>query len=150
MKRVFLLTAILAMILGFSVQGHADLTLLGQGTSNHGTYNLIYDTDLDITWYDYSNSTTTWANQMGWASGLSVTFGSNVYDNWRLPSSLNQNVSSPCFGYDCTGSEMGHLWYTELDNTARESLSNTGDFQNLQAGIYWSSTEYATGYKRMA
>ena len=104
MKRVFLLTAILAMILGFSVQSHADLTLLGQGTSNHGTYNLIYDTDLDITWYDYSNSTTTWANQMGWASGLSVTFGSNVYDNWRLPSSLNQNVSSPCFGYDCTGS----------------------------------------------
>ena len=44
---------------------------------------------------------------------------------------------------------MGHLWYTELGNTAG-SLTNTGDFLNIQTDpavltfLYWSGTELAS------
>lgn len=56
---------------------------------------------------------------------------------------MNQDGTGPCFGYDCTGSEMGHLYYTELGNSAGGPLTNAGDFTNLQPDFYWSGTEYA-------
>ena len=50
----------LGLILGASIllvsgQVNADLIVRGQGTSAHGTYNLIYDDVQDITWYDYTH-----------------------------------------------------------------------------------------------
>ena len=160
MKRIFILAVIMAMVSGFSVQAHAALSNLG--TDNLGN-RLIYDSDLDITWYDYTKSPATWWNQMNWASALTVNFGGNVYDDWRLPSTVdgtyvygkNGNTTG---GYNITSSEMGHLFYTELGNkgfydTSGNStgcsdsspycLTNTGDFQNLQPYYYWSGTEYA-------
>ena len=135
--KFFLLSIVLLVIvLGFSVQTHAALNLIGQGTSTHGTYNLIYDTDLDLTWYDYTSDYTTWQNQLNWADALSVNFGGSVFDDWRLPMSDN------CSGYNCTGSEMGHLYYTGLGNTAGGPLSNKGDFQNLYATTYFSGSTY--------
>lgn len=140
----------LLMVLGFSMQAQAALELRGVDSLGN---RLIYDIDFDITWYDYSSAVNTWQNQMNWADALSVSGGdlAGVYDDWRLPTSLNQDSSGPCYGYNCTGSEMGHLFYTELGNlgqydtygnpTNGYGLSNTGDFQNLQSPIYWSSTE---------
>jgi hypothetical protein len=130
MKRIFVLAAIMAMVLGFSLQANAALQNLG--TDSLGN-RLIYDNDLDITWYDYSNSYDIWANQVNWADSLSVTFGSNVYTDWRLP------VSDTCTGLNCTGSEMGHLYYTE-----GITPSTPSDFQHLQSTYYWSGTESAT------
>ena len=127
MKRTFILAVIMAMVLVCSMQAQAALQNLG--TDSLGN-RLIYDSDLDITWYDYLKSYDTWLNQVNWASGLSVTFGSNVYDDWRLPITFNQS----CAGLNCTNSEMAHLYYTELGNVANGGLSNTGDFQNLQGG----------------
>ena len=127
------------MVLVFSMQAQAALQNLG--TDSLGN-RLIYDTDLDITWYDYTNVRTNWQNQVDWADALTVTFGSNVYDDWRLPTALNQDGSGPCSGYNCTNSEMGHLFYTALGNTAGGTLQSTGDFQNLQSFNYWSA-EYA-------
>lgn len=120
---------------------HAALELRGDGTSAYGTYRLIYDTDLDITWYDYTKSYDTWQNEMNWASALVVNFGGTILDDWRLPS-----TSSTC-GY-CAGSEMGHLYNTELGNkfypSAGYGLVNKGDFQNLLSGYYyWTNTDYA-------
>jgi hypothetical protein len=135
--QIFLL---LLLVLGFSMPARADLDLIGQGTSTHGTYNLIYDTDLNITWYDFTmyNSVmlnkNEWVEQMGWASSLSVTFGSNTYEDWRLPT-----ADPTCFEYDCTDSEMGHLYYIE-----GVTPSTPGDFENLQSTYYWSGTEYST------
>ena len=149
---------ILAILLSCAVSAHADLELLGQGTSIHGTWNLIYDTDLDITWYDYSNYGN-WQNMMDWADALSVTFGSNTYVDWRLPITVD---GPGVFGYDgtttgghnVTSSDLGHLFYTELENEGRydtsgnptgcfaNCLTSTGDFQNLLQNQYWS-TEYA-------
>ena len=130
------------VILFFVNNTHADLNLIGQGTTVHGTYNLIYDTDFDITWYDYTIARDTWQNQVDWASGLTVDFGGAIYSDWRLPTALNQDGTGPCSNQACPGSEMGHLFYTELGHTEGQSLSNTGDFQNLLARAYWFSTEY--------
>lgn len=111
----------------------ADLDLLGQGTSSNGTWNLFYDTDLDITWYDFTRSWDLLPNQENWADTLSVTFGSYTYANWRLPSG-NQHL---CSGYNCTDNEMGHLYYTELGNAAAGPLATIYPFANLQPEKYW-------------
>mgnify|MGYP000358993803 CR=1 FL=1 len=140
MKRIFGLLMALVMVIGLSMPAHA--TLIVRGTDTAG-YQLIYDTDFNITWYDYSNASDTWQEQVDWAGSLSVTFDSTTYDDWRLPTALNQDSSGPCLGYNCTGSEWGHLYYTELGNLAGVLLGNTGDFTNLGASVYWSGTEYA-------
>lgn len=143
---------LLVLVLVFSMQSHAALELLGQATSTHGTYNLIYDTDRNVTWYDYDTFGYTWENQVDWANALSVTFGSINYTDWRLPSALNSDGSGPCSDYNCTNSEMGHLYYTELGNVAYDNpsgctfgvdcgLVNTGDFENINMSAYWLSTE---------
>ena len=143
MKQLLAFLFVLILFLGISMQAHATLELRGDGTSVHGTYRLIYDTDFNITWYDYTKSGSSWQNQMSWASDLWVDLGGTIYKDWRLPTALNQDGTGPCAGYnECAGSEMGHLYYTELGNSAGGPLTNKGAFLNLQTGLYWSGTEY--------
>ncbi len=88
---------------------------------------LVYDTDFDITWlkdanYAYttgydSDGKMTWDEAVAWAGGLEYESGGVVYDEWRLPSALNQDGSGPDTGYNVIESEMGHLYYTELGNS---------------------------------
>jgi hypothetical protein len=135
MKRIFISLVIMAIVLIFSLQANAALQNLG--TDSLGN-RLIYDSDLNITWYDFTTFGQ-WQNQVDWASDLSVNFGGNVYDDWRLPITFDQS----CGGFNCTNSEMGNLYYTGLGNTSGAGgFTNTGDFQNLQAK-YWSVTEYS-------
>jgi hypothetical protein len=157
MKRIFILAAIMAMVLGFTVQAHATLIL--RGTDSLGN-RLIYDSDLNITWYDYTNPNTTWQNQVNWADALDVNFGGTHYTDWRLPTTVDGPMvwghdGTTTAGYNITSSEMGHLFYTELggkgyyatDGTFPQpgwGLSNTGDFQDLWPGEdYFSGTEYS-------
>lgn len=119
---------------------NAHATLFNRGTDSQGN-RLIYDSDLNITWYDYSQSTGNWQTQVDWAGGLDVLFDGIHYSDWRLPTSLNRD-GSLCPGFDCTGSEMGHLYYSELGNVAFSGLINKGDFQNLLGSPYWSTTKY--------
>ena len=132
----------------------------------------LYDTDLNITWlrnanagagsnFDDGFSTTdgrmTWDNANNWADALTV----GSFSGWRLPTTVqpdagcsNQFNSGVTFGvvssgYNCTGSEMGHLWYIELGNLAATPMNNAGNFLNLlpssssSSSPYWSRTEYA-------
>ncbi|VAV85848.1 hypothetical protein MNBD_DELTA01-627 [hydrothermal vent metagenome] len=57
-------------------------------------------------------------------------------------------------GYNITNSEMGHLFYTELDNKGYyatdgtnpqpgQGFLNKGLFDNLVDNLYWSDTEYS-------
>lgn len=158
MKRIFGLLMVLAMVVGLSVPAHATLILRGTDTLGN---RLIYDDDLNITWYDYTKSYDEWLNQVNWADALSVTFGSTDYEDWRLPSTVDGQFvfgydGTTTGGYNITSSEMGHLFYTELGNTGGYDtagnptgcssfspycLTNTGDFQNMQAYDYWSGTE---------
>jgi len=120
------------------VSAHAALQNLG--TDNLGN-RLIYDTDLDITWYDYTNSWGRYENLIDWGATLTVNFGGIIYDDWRLPATFDQT----CAGYNCTNSEMGHLYYTELSNSAGGPLSNTGVFQHLESYYYLSGTSSNPG-----
>ncbi len=69
----------------------------------------LYDTDLNITWAANANinGSMTWNDAMTWVAGLTIS----GISGWRLP------TSDTCFGFNCTSSEMGHLFYTELVGT---------------------------------
>lgn len=115
---------------------------------------LIYDTDLEITWLADANYAMTsgydadgmmaWNDAMSWADQLQYA----GYNNWRLPSALNQDGSSPCTSGECNDSEMGHLHFIELSGLKGIFTLPTSDpdyalFNNtIQEGLYWSSTIY--------
>lgn len=143
----------------FTVSAHADL--FNRGTDINGN-RLIYDSDLNITWYDYTKSADIWQNQNNWAEALTVNFGDNTFDDWRLPLTAEGQC---CYGYDgtteigynITSSEMGHLFYTGLGNKGYVDingnypqtgwgLSNQSPFINLQPGRYWSTEMTVSPY----
>lgn len=142
----------------------ASLEVTNVGTSAFGTHKLIYDTDLDVTWYDYSQtfdpaSSDGWQQAVDWVTNLSVSVNGQTYDSWRLPHTVDGILvqgfdGSTTGGYNVTTSEMGHLYYTELGNLSELldwgqprpgyiELANTGLFDNLLAQHYWSGTLYA-------
>ncbi|MEK6760059.1 MAG: PEP-CTERM sorting domain-containing protein [Deltaproteobacteria bacterium] len=145
MKRHFSLLATTAL-LGF-IAAPADATLINRGAG------LIYDTDLNVTWLQDANYAKTsgydadglmnWHQSMTWVANLTHydSVRDVTYDDWRLPTN-NLHL----FGLNRTDSEMGHLYYTELNNVGPDQpgwgLSNTGPFINLQSYVYWSSTLY--------
>ncbi|MEW6600196.1 MAG: hypothetical protein AB1499_04430 [Nitrospirota bacterium] len=160
MKQLMTFVFVLMLIFGFALQTHADL--FNRGTDTRGNQ-LIYDSDLNITWYDYTLARDNWQNQVDWATALIVDFGGTVYNDWRLPATLNGSTDysydgSTSWGVNITSSELGHLYYTELGNLAIYDtqgneqtgwqIKNTGLFQNLQfdyletAINYWSGTSY--------
>lgn len=69
-------------------------------------------------------------------------------------SALNSDGSGPCGpAYNCTDSELGHLFYVEGMLTANDSITDSavldaaqgGAFTNLQNFVYRPGTEYAPG-----
>lgn len=141
--------ATLVLALGLS-SGTAQAALQGRDLNGSiGSFEAYYDTDRNITWLSDANvnGQMIWDDANIWAANLSFTDGINVYDNWRLPTALNQDGTGLCSGYDCTGSEMGHLFYNVLGGTAGQSILTSQDpdlakFTNLQADIYWTGTDY--------
>lgn len=146
-----------SLIAASLVSGAAHAALQGRDLNGSaGSYEAYYDTDFDITWLANANvnGLMNWADANTWAANLSFTDSISVYDNWRLPTTLQPDPScasqsgGDSFGYDCTGSEMGHLFYNELGGIAGQSILTSADpdlakFTNLQAYGYWSATEYA-------
>jgi len=94
-----------------------------------------YDTEADLTWLADANYARTsgfdpdgimsWVDANVWAAGLDFN-GDTVPDGWRLA------TSDTCGGYNCTGSEMGNLYYNVLGNSYGR-LTNTGPFINIVA-----------------
>ncbi len=131
--RFSLLATIIALSLGTTAK--ADLIL--RGTDNLGK-NLVYDTDLDITWYDSSYFASEYQDAVTWANKLSVKIGTTEFVGWRLPSVISgecNNVGSPHH------TEMGHLYLTELVNYEVLHPWAFPDkwryFENLEGGYYW-------------
>lgn len=166
-RRIRLASIVLALGL---VSGSAHAALQGRDLNGSpGSFEAYYDTDRNITWLADANYAKTsgydadgkmdWAAANYWVANLSFTDGVNVYDNWRLPATSQPDAScsdqsgGASFGYGCTGSEMGHLYYTELGNKGAYDaagafqpgywLTNKGPFTNFQSSSYWSGTEYA-------
>ena len=129
------LARIVATAVGASallIAGTAQAALQDRDLDGNSVVDAFYDTDLDITWLRDAdvNGTMTWDTAVAWADGFSFA----GYDDWRLP------MGDGCRGY-CSSSEMGHLWYVGLGNSAG-SMTNTGDFQNLHSSNYWSGTGF--------
>ena len=133
MKRI-----ILALVLSVLSFGAAQAALVDRGDG------FIYDSDQDITWtqdavHDYQTS---WNNQVAWAAGYSKTHSVHgTFDDWRLPTTLTPDPTCsatwfPNSGYNCTGSEMGHLFYVDGIST-----SQPGPFNYVLPNVsYWSGT----------
>lgn len=87
-----------------------------------------------------------WNNAMAWAADLTV----GSFSDWRLPVALAPATCTVGI-FNCTASELGHLWYSELGNSVGASppfsvvgTVNTGDFQNLlfdRFSHFWTGTE---------
>jgi len=108
---------------------------------------MVYDTVQNITWLQNwnTNGLMNWTTANDWANNL-VYEG---FSDWRLPNSLNADGTGPCLGFNCTGSEMGHMFYNEFGAIAGSSIlsgsnaANLALFTNVQSFFYWSGTEYA-------
>jgi hypothetical protein len=137
-KKTLVSISIISTFLVMGTAAHAALTV--QGTDTLGN-KLIYDSDFDITWYDYSASPATWLDQLVWADGLTVDFNGTILDDWRLPTFPDTDWVNVCLGDNCTDNEMGHLFYEDLGNSAN-NITNAGDFDNLLASRYWTDTPH--------
>lgn len=150
--------------IGFSLSCGAQAALQGRDlNASADSFEAYYDTELNITWLTDTNvGGMDWVTATTWAADLSFSDGLNVYDNWRLPATLQPDMScsqqlsgGASYGHNCTGSELGHLFYSEFGGTAGQiifagedpMLGNTdpelAKFTNLWAGDYWSGTEDA-------
>jgi len=136
---------------------NARADLLNRGTDSLGNQ-LIYDTDLNVTWYDYTRVWYSWQDETNWVSSLTVNFNGQNISGWRLPTTTDGIISwgfdgTTTGGWNIARSEMGHLFYVELGNKGYYDpagnyqtgwgLMNKGPFQDLQPYIYWSGTEYS-------
>ena len=136
----------------FALATPAQAALQARDLNGDTVTDAYFDTDRNITWLRDANvnGLMTWAAANTWAAGYSI----GIYDDWRLPTVVQPDaacensfdaggsIGIQSLGFNCTGSEMGHLWYTELGNTAG-SFTNDGDFLNMQSFVYWSGTEFA-------
>jgi len=140
----------------------------------------VYDTDLNITWLANTklavsqtfgvtgidgNGLMSWATATSWITAMNASNSGNGYlgiKNWRLPNTLqpdatcgsqfNPGTGLPLqgFGSNCTGSEMGHLFYNELNLTANSSVFGADPVQlakfnnSIDSSVYWSGTEFAS------
>jgi len=161
MKKSRILGAVCAVIFAvISLSSHA--ALVGRDLDgNLTTAEAYYDTVAGLTWLANANlagTTKTWAAANAWAAGLDID-GIAGPDGWRLPDTLQPDSScgtqsgGASYGYNCTGSEMGNLFYNVLGGESGTTIATTHNsnydlFSNVQFVHYWSSTEYApsTGY----
>ena len=119
-----------------------------------------YDDVADLTWladanyaqtsgYD-SDGVMNWVDANNWAAGLDVA----GVTGWRLADTLQPDAScdtqsgGDSYGYNCTGSELGKLFYNVLGGSAGSDITTTYNanyylFDNVQSYFYWSATEYS-------
>ena len=119
-----------------------------------------YDDVSDLTWLADANYAQTsgydadglmdWSTANSWAAGLDMA----GVTGWRLADTLQPDAScdtqtgSYSNGANCTGSEMGNLFYNVLGGVAINSITAVNNtnydlFSNVQSSNYWSATEYA-------
>jgi hypothetical protein len=159
MKKSRLLCAVCAVAFSvITLPSHAITTLIGvlPATTGGTDYQAYYDPAADLTWLanaDAAGTTMNWATANAWAAVLDID-GIAGADGWRLPTTLQPDsscgtqVSGVSSGYNCTGSEMGNLFYNVLGGVAGSSITTTHNpnydlFSNVQSYAYWSSTVYA-------
>jgi hypothetical protein len=151
MKRT--LAAVLFMVT-LNSSANAELLNIGTATYSGSEYDLIYDTDDELTWLDYSRpGTDYYSGSVAWAaslnnpgvldvnldSGYTALWGSN---QWRLPEVTGyQHFSGPVL----ETSEIQDLYYDELGNIANDPSINISPFENIVQAYYWSEPTWDMG-----
>ena len=155
-----------AALVGRDINGNAV-------AGSDGSAVFLYDNVLNVTWLRNANANgaMNWTQANTWAANLVVGTYDDWRLPTLTPvngTAFNYNFTNngtSDYGYAATGtgwgtaSEMGHLFYVTLGNKGYFTpgaggssgfaeqpgwgLTNTGDFQNLQSGVYWSGLEYA-------
>ena len=158
---------ILALVAGLGIAGIAPAALIDRGGG------LLYDTDLNVTWLadanyaktsgyastldgSASDGRMTWSQAETWVSQLVYHDPVRKIDlkGWRLPTTLQPDqtcsveAGRDSFGYHCTGSELGHLFYLELGGKTATPIGTTHNdnlslFSHAPNSLYWSGTAYA-------
>ena len=165
--------ALLCAVAGAAVdplQGTWTTTLHGRDYNGDKIADAFYDSELDITWLaDASLATRNFSDASTWAANLRF----HGTTGWRLPrvSPVNgvayqDGASSDDGSTDLgtalagvgwgTASEIGHLYYVTLGNSAcrirpclGSALSNTGPFSNLKATpLFLHSLHYWSDWNR--
>lgn len=92
--------AAVVLFLGASSGAHAGVMYSVLGGQ------VVYDPTTNLSWTSNANinGPMTWTEANLWANTLVI----NGDRDWRLP------TSDQCTGFNCTGSEMGNLFYNEL------------------------------------
>lgn len=153
--------ATLISALGGQVVNDTDLNLTWLANADlaaTNTFGLATDVNLGTDIYGNqsvisSGGYMTWGGAQKWIGAMNAN-NYLGYSDWRLPTTLQPDATCSyqvgySVGYNCSGSEMGHLFYTELGGVAGLSILTTHNanlalFQNVQASSYWSGTEYAS------
>lgn len=88
--------------------------------------------------FDIATGRLSWWGAKAFVSYLnSINYGGSA--QWRLPNVIvGSNLQG---GYNQTGSELGQLFYNELDGTAHRNIPITSSFNNVQVFDYWFGTE---------
>ncbi|QOJ32390.1 MAG: DUF1566 domain-containing protein [Gammaproteobacteria bacterium] len=159
MRTGILTGAALSLLLASAAQAALVSRLGGQA---------VYDTDFNITWLADANLATSntfgvsgindgghmsWTTANEWIAAMN-TANYLGYSDWRLPTTPQPDPScrtqsiGGSLGYNCTGSEMGHLFYGELGGVEYQSISMTHNdnldlFSIIVPAPYWSGTSYA-------
>ncbi len=169
MKRTFAAITIGLAMLCITSLAQASLTTIGTaGYDSDGNgaiqtdenYNLIWNDNNNgnsVVWLDYRQPVATWESQNAWVSnidsdptGFVINLDPGYSVDWidadrRLPSA----DANPQTGYNQTSSEMGHLWYTELDfnegDTPTAEELNASNFDWLFNSFFWTSTAGTAG-----
>jgi hypothetical protein len=125
----------------------------------------VYDNTQNMTWLANANlaaaqtfgvsginrdGSMSWDTAQKWISALNAAhyLGSG---QWTLPTTqlpdtgCSQLPKAASFGYGCTGSQMGTLYYDELGGVKGSTIglthnANYSMFNNFQPYLYWSST----------
>jgi Protein of unknown function (DUF1566) len=106
----------------------------------------IYDTDTQLSWLKDAGASgiKNWSDAEAWAESLNANGGFAGLTGWRLPSA--DRVGCPQAGSEnCVTSELGHLYFSELNNPLGGTPTNSGPFSNLTGKDFWTGTlVYAT------
>jgi hypothetical protein len=113
----------------------------------------ITDTELNRMWLQdalmmYTTGSALPDGLSYWSSNWAENLTFAGYSDWRLPSRPEyDNTCDDHFagGYNCTGSEMGGLYYLSLGNLAGGPLTNKGPFKNLLATTDYIEYDPITG-----
>lgn len=132
-----------------------------------GNGETVYDTVRNVTWLANANLAATqrfgvrginpdgsmsWTTAQEWIAAMNAAYylGSS---QWSLPAtklpdaSCSQEPKSASFGFGCTASQLGDLFYNELGGVKGSTIELTHNadyhlFNNFQPYLYWSSTPW--------